>query len=104
MSHTVKDPALASAGEEVMKAARASEEERRLLQDFAQNRDGTTAELVATHALCEDLERQRRQEEWQPAAHGPTKLLVLELPGSSHSRLVLPRSSAQRPSRPRTRA
>ena len=43
-------------------AARASEEERRLLQDFAERREGTTADLVATHALCEDLERQRRQE------------------------------------------
>ena len=43
-------------------AARASEEERRLLQDFADKREGTTADLVATHALCEDLERQRRQE------------------------------------------
>mmetsp|Transcript_21463 Transcript_21463/g.56079 ORF Transcript_21463/g.56079 Transcript_21463/m.56079 type:complete len:492 (-) Transcript_21463:10-1485(-) len=44
-------------------ATRASEEERRLLQDFAEKREGTQAELVATHALCEDLERQRRQEQ-----------------------------------------
>ena len=44
-------------------AARASEEERLALQDFAERREGTTAELVATHALCEDLERQRRQEQ-----------------------------------------
>ena len=43
-------------------AARASEEERLALQDFAERRESTQAELVATHALCEDLERQRRQE------------------------------------------
>ena len=43
-------------------AARASEEERLALQDFAEQRESTQAELVATHALCEDLERQRRQE------------------------------------------
>ena len=43
-------------------AARASEEERLALQDFADKREGTQADLVATHALCEDLERQRRQE------------------------------------------
>ena len=44
-------------------AARASEEERLALQDFAERRESTQAELVATHALCEDLERQRRQEQ-----------------------------------------
>ncbi len=31
-------------------------------RDFADKREGTQADLVATHALCEDLERQRRQE------------------------------------------
>ena len=44
-------------------AARAHEEEQQALQDFAERRESTTADLVATHALCEDLERQRRQEQ-----------------------------------------